>query len=414
MTYRCLVTAFFIFLLSFSLSNAFAEDLVSAEQLPAWFAESLQDEKNVTLRSYLKINELDISKKVMGELEIAPAGENGWFIVNDIGTASPLDCYVLTDFDGPATSLYNVVEYGLQDAAQFNDKPLTGMRTFSVAHGLLSEVPFIALDTLYNLGEGEQMVTGILKSMSAPVGDNLLICMHNEIGFRNTFKTVFQTLVEALKTGITVKPFFRTIAEASINGKPVGYSLEAYYVDEFGDVRKERQTSMLTPNGPVALLRSDTGSYSWSDADGWLINASEYKVANGKLNYWLDIEATDSSWSLSGTLGDGDVSETLDYEGHILSEYGSHLVTFKQSQNGFNDRTYKMWLADQNPGDVSDVTMKAAEPEQDADFTVVTQGMTMLNKIDNTGVIKQSSATTIFGTIELKRVFLDGSPVIEQ
>ena len=99
---RCQIVALFFLLVS--CHTAFAKDLISAEQLPEWFAESLQDEKNVTLRSYLKIQDLGISKKVMGELEIAPVGDSAWNFVNDIGTASPLDCYVLTEFDGPATS----------------------------------------------------------------------------------------------------------------------------------------------------------------------------------------------------------------------------------------------------------------------------------------------------------------------
>ena len=409
MLYRCQIVALFFLLVS--CHTAFAKDLISAEQLPEWFAESLQDEKNVTLRSYLKIQDLGISKKVMGELEIAPVGDSAWNFVNDIGTASPLDCYVLTEFDGPATSLYNMVDYGLQDAAEFNDKPLTGMRTFSVEHEVLTDIPVYSLDTLYNLGEGEEMVTGVLKSKSAQVGDNLLICMHNEIGFRDTFSTVFTSLIDALKTGITREPFFEIIMTLEMNQEQIGFSREAFYIDADGDIEKQGIVSALAPKGPVALLRSDTVSQSWSYADGSLINASQYSVGNGAVAYMLFLEMTEEGWHLSGDYQGKEVDRNLKHDDTILSDYGSHLASLAMTEKGMGNRTYKMWAVDRNANGLVDAIARDYEGSDNFDYMLDTNGQRAFFQVDDAGIIKSSKIDIPNITISSKRVLLHGSPV---
>lgn len=412
MLYRCQTVALFVLLVF--CHTALAKDLISAEQLPAWFAESLQDEKNVPLRSYLKIRDLGISKKVIGELEIVPVGDSAWNFVNDIGTESPLDCYVLTEFDGPATSLYNMVDYGLQDAAEFNDKPLTGMRTFSVDHAVLADTAVHSLDTLYNLGEGEEMVTGVLKAKSAQVGDNLLICMHNEIGFRDTFTTVFTSLIDALKTGITREPFFEIIMTLEMNQEQIGFSREAFYIDADGDIEKQGVVSALAPKGPVAVLRSDTVSQSWSYTDGSLINASQYSVGNGAVAYMLFLEMTEEGWHLSGDYQGKEVDRNLKHEDTILSDYGSHLASLAMTEKRMENRTYKMWAVDRNANGLVDVIARNYTGPDNFDYVLDVNGHRAFFHVDDAGIIKSSTIDVSLATMSSKRVLLRGSPVIQK
>lgn len=126
------------------------------------------------------------------------------------------------------------------------------------------------------------------------------------------------------------------------------------------------------------------------------------------------MEISEEGWSLSGNVGASEIAEILEYPEPILSEYGAHRVTLEQSQHGFETVTINMWLPDQRPMGVSEVIMEAGEQGEKADFRIVTQEMTVQNRVDSQGIIEESWAGSLFGTIATRRIFHAGSPAMPE
>ncbi|MEW9797716.1 hypothetical protein [Alteromonas sp. CYL-A6] len=403
------VSATLLFCAMLAPHTAQAVDLVPLNDFPGWFTDALARTTEIKTSTDLAIDSLGLTVRVPGKASLLEQGDGMSYYQMNIGTGSPVECYVFTEFDGTATSFYAIMEHSLQSAANLNNKSLTGAFNFAIDSDVVSGVPYIGLDTLYTLGEGSEKVSGTLKGLAARTDRSLQICLHNEIGYRDSFMAVFSSLIEGINAQEQDNAFFEPVYKMTLNGTPIGYSRETYTYDEDGDVNIETDSVFLVPVDASSVSRSDAVVSAWSTPDGALINANEYTIDNGVVSSQFSITYQDDAWQVQGSLQNKPVSATLDHDGWLLSDFGGYLATASLADADTPSSTYSMWVPEADPTSVMAVTLSKQQAENAYRFDA--GPLSMDYTADAEGVMKHAAMEMGGLQVKLELVHRRGSPV---
>jgi len=342
-------------------ANAHAHDFIDTAGFPGWFNEAMQREGSLNERSELSLPELSVNSEVLGTLVLADTSTGTWYYTIDIGSDVPMECWVFTEYDGTANSMHGISQMGLESAETLNEKALSGQFNFALDVGVVGTTAYAAYDTLYHLGEGDQKVAGLMKAMAAETNDSLQVCLHNELGYRETFKQAFVAFIQAFENAKPTNAFYQTAYAWRINGIPVGFSRESYAKDEDGDVVIESSLSMLVPVDANSVARTDSFSNSWSMPDGALINGQQYTIENGVMASTYRIDYKDEKWEVAGKIQNKDIAATLEYNQWLQSEYGNYLSIESLRNSDETSDTFFMWSPDADPTSALEVSLEQTE-----------------------------------------------------
>lgn len=393
-------------------SNVFAKDIQDITTFPKWFQDNMSREVAISGNSKLTLEEYELDVQVKGNFTLVENTEGTVTYHVDIGTGSPVECYIFSEYDGPANSLVSLLDYGLTGVEALNNKKLSAKYTYSLDSGVINKTPYMALDVLYNLGSGNAKVSGVLKGMSALTGDRLQVCMHNEIGYRESFATVFKSFVKGFAQHQQSQSFFDVSYQLSINDIPMGFILESYSEDADGDVQIKNTTSLIIPVDGSNVSRSDSVSNSWSYVNGSLINAHEYTVENGELSSNFQLAYQDDAWQVSGLLQGKEIKATLEYNEYLLSGYGSYveLEALRKSENA--SAQFKMWNSSGDPTSALTVTLSKIEDDPNANFEIDMSSLVMKFLADEDGIYQKGSINQGPISMHLDLMHSNGKPIL--
>ncbi len=392
-------------------SNYNSKGLTSLDDLPSWFTKSLAREKLLKTRSTFKLKEFNVNKKVKGKLKLVDVADGTWYYNIDIGASSPVECYILSEFDGPANSLYAILDNALTvGIPELNKKPLSSKHNLALGSGVINGTPYLLLDILYVVGEGDQKVSGVLKGLSAETGDTLQICMHNEIGYRKTFFSAFESFVEAISEKQTKPEFFDTVMQFTLNDIPVGYSRERFSKDAEGDIQIELESSILIPVDASSISRVDTESKSWSTPDGALINENVYSIENSALSASLSLSSEEDKWKVDGELQGKEVEYELEYTDWLLSNYGSYLALLALNKSDEISAEYNMWLSDADPSSSLKVSINKVLDNPESNFKMDMGPLEVKFLADDNGVFLNGTMEQGPMKMKLKQLYVKGQP----
>lgn len=398
--------------LSVAPTKVFAHEIVSLNEFPAWFQEAVAREKRIRKKTRIKIESLNVNKKVLGKATLVEEDEGYWFYNIDIGTGSPVECHIYTSFDGTANSLHHLIEFGIKGVEALNEKKRSGTYPIYTNTGAFGNTPYLALETMYNLGEGENKASGILKAISAQTDDSLQICLHNEMGYRETFVRFFESLIEAFTENQASDAFFESVYKLSINEMPIGFIKETYTKDADGDVAIVESSSSIIPVDASNVARSDGLSRSWGRPDGTLINALEHSIDNGALSSRYELSVKDDKWHVSGEMQGKAIDANLEHEGTLTSGYGNYLATAKLMQSDTSASAIDMWVSEADPLGIINVSMEKIEDNEEANLKFV-MGPIMLDVLSNeNGKVSQGSITHSSMEMKMDLLFSKGEPIL--
>jgi len=402
--FTCLILASF---LSFT---ANAADLMNIKDFPEWFQDGMARESKLKKTSKLKIKQFAVNAKVKGKFKLIDESDGTWVYHIDIGSSSPAECYVFTEFDGPANSLYSVIEYGLSGVETLNNKKLSGQSNYSIDSGVIGSTPYLSLDILYNLGEGKEVVAGVLKGLSAKTGQSLQLCIHNEIGYRQTFFNVFESFVQAFSGNENNPNFFEALYRVTINEVPMGYVQESYAKDEEGDIGIVNNSALLIPVDASSVSRTDSEATSWSSPDGSIINASEYTIGNGVLNSQFSLVHQDDAWQVEGVLQGKEIKTKLEHSGWLLSGFGSYteLENLRKSEN--NSGEFHMWAPSADPTSALPVVLSKLSDNPNANFEIDMGALVMKFLADDKGIFRKGTIAQGPMLMKMELIYFKGDP----
>ena len=103
-----------------------------------------------------------------------------------VDTQMPVECLVFKAENDSAATLRTIVGEMLSD--------LPKNRVLAVDAGTFEHLPYLYQETLYASAEG----AGTLKGLVVPLPSASVVCVHDEVGYANTFKRVVGSLVTSL------------------------------------------------------------------------------------------------------------------------------------------------------------------------------------------------------------------------
>lgn len=392
--------------------GANAADLVNIKDFPKWFQESMARESALKKTSTLEIAEFNVNSDVKGKLKLIDDSDGTWVYNIDIGSGSPVECYVFSEFDGPATSLYSVIEFALTGVETLNKKTLSGKTNYSINSGVVGNTPYLALDILYNLGEGSETVSGILKGIAAQTNQSLQLCVHNEIGYRQNFFDVFESFTQAFIKSEVKPEFFETVHRLTINDIPMGYIHAGYTTDEDGDINIVEHSALLLTVDANSIARTNTVATSWSSPDGSIINAEEYSIENGEVTSQFTLMYLEDAWQVEGILQGKVVKTQLEHSDWLLSGYGSYLVLENLRTSEENTGNYHMWAPSADPTSALPVVLSKLDDDPDANFEIDMGALVMKFLADEKGVFLEGTISQGPISMKLDLIHSKGVPAL--
>lgn len=390
--------------------SASAKDLINLENFPDWFKDSMARESELKESSIIEIEQYNINNKVKGKFTLEDDSDGMHYYTIDIGSSSPVECYIFTEFDGTANSLHLLFENSFPSIESMNEKSLSGKSNYSIDSGVIGNTPYLSLDILYNLGEGNEKVAGVLKGLSAQTNSTLQICLHNEIGYRQTFFNVFESFIQAVIENEVNPNFFEVLYKVSINDIPMGYIQESYEKDADGDVAIINETSLLIPVDASSIARTDSLSRSWSRPDGSIINATEYAIENSVLTSQFSLEYTDDAWQVSGELQGKAVTKKLEHSSSLLSGFGSYIELENLRNSESDSGEFYMWAPSADPTSALPVVLRKLSDNENANFEIDMGAMVMKFLADDQGIFRQGTIQQGPVSMKMELIYSNGTP----
>lgn len=394
-------------------SNVFAKSLVNIDDFPKWFKDSVNRSIEIDKTSKIEIKPFNVNSEILGDAKLISDEDGTWYYQVDIGTGSPVECYVFSEFDGTSNSLYSVVEYSLSGVETLNKKPLSEKFNYAIDGGVIENTPYILLDTLYTLGEGSEKVSGIIKAVSAETSDSLQMCLHNELGYEKAFFNVFESFVKAFLANEKKPGFFEIVYQMTLNNMPIGFAREKFTLDDEGDISIHQTSAMLIPVDATSISRSDAVSTSWSRADGSLINGTKYTIENGIIASNFSISFKDEKWHVAGELQGKAVTKTLEYDSWMQSDYGNYLDSKSMLESGVKTKAFHMWLPDADPTSAIKVVMTKLENDPTANLKFDMGPLILKSLFDKNGILKQGVVQQAALEMQMTSIFVKGQPALK-
>jgi len=384
--------------------------LVSPNNLPAWFQTAATSEAPIEQTSPLAIPQLNVEADILGSIESTDTADGVWYYLVDIGSTTPMECYSLTEFDGPANSLYAVMNGSVEATVERNAKPLAGSVNYALGNGMIGHVPYLHYEQLYSLGDGSQKVLGVVKGLSAQTDKSLQICVHNELGYRETFFSAFASFVRAFSAQDPRDAFFESIYRLYVNDVSMGISRERFTLDADGDIFIQVTNALLLPVDAANVSRTDSVSIAWSVPDGSLINTSVYSIENSSLASELELGRSEDKWMVNGIIQGKPISVNLEYDDWLLTEYGVYLETAAALDTGEPAGELHLWLPE-NPTATTRVRIDPVQDNPDTNVVVevgpvVVNMLAKANGVMIKGVMQQGPLT-----LNMEPIYVRGEPV---
>jgi hypothetical protein len=228
-------------------------------------------------------------QSLTGETEAADVAkiddhEGSFQVTIPIGTESPLECFVYKKPVDTGGTLLTIN----REAAKKVD-----YRLFRVAEvSLVGDYPVVYLEAQYLAKTPKGQALGELKSMFYQHPVSPMLCMHDELGYNETFRRMTKSLASSLKIAdMQINP--TKLVEVYLNkiaGHPAGFSSNVLLSDKSGKLTYLSRSSTFIPRSENDLMIQDEVSTELWDAEGRLLEAAYADTDAGELNLKMSLK----------------------------------------------------------------------------------------------------------------------------
>lgn len=294
-----------------------------------------------------------VSASARGSIE---SGEEVDYLALDIGSDSPIECALYHDEVEAASTLRAMAAQVFTDLEERHGAAIE-RDPFEIDAGVIAGSPYLRLTWSYRTAVVQGQVFGQLKQMIATREGRSVYCVHNENGFHHSFDRVFRELIENMRFSSydQMRPYFTQIDVISTGGERIGYRALALTLDEDGEPRVVRYTTLLRRDAEGAIAARD-------------VTAVEHSTLQGELRGQLFTD-----------FRDGDVSSSL-----VLEDLAGVGWQVRGQRDGANLRAIfeqqglVSWLGETRslrglvtaPSDVGEIRADLWEPEYAAERSV--------------------------------------------
>jgi hypothetical protein len=277
---------------------------VAAQELPKWLVEAQSREARLPAPVALTSEDGWLRTQVPGKVAGRPVlKDQSYSFTIAVDDTLTVHCEVGTEARDLAGLLVASAEAGFAQVG----KGLGEIEARIVEHtdaGAVGAHPYLGLQWLYRVKQQGQQRVGALHQFAANIGDAVLNCAHDQLGYARTFQTLTRMVASQLRTGSAEppSPAFREVSVVHIDGAPVGVGTTTLSVDADGDTKVVNSGAMLIQVTPGQLTSEDSSEVQWVRPDGSLINAVHIKASKGEFSQNMSLKRTDGVWRAGGTI----------------------------------------------------------------------------------------------------------------
>ena len=237
-------------------------------------------------------------------------------------------------------------------------------------------------------------------------------CIHDELGYTETFSRV----TESLATGLTstaqqqpVPPYFSDVQVMRVDKQVLGFQYTTYFHSKSGGSIVETSTTLVRPGAPSDAQIQDTNLQEQADEAGLLVKKGYNKRIGSTDAEGVRLRREpDGSYTVQGKLGGKDVAGKL--TGELVGEVGLATRLREGLLQGGKPVTLSMWVPNDNP---TAPTKVVASPRTGAGARAATlQSGTMALKVelDAHGFVERLEVPAAGATLVQERVGKTGTP----
>jgi hypothetical protein len=341
--------------------------------------------------------------------------EEAYLVQLDVGSTSPVECFAYRKGLDPAASLA-MISGATFEALESSLGPIDFKRVERVDAGAMGGSPYLYAGWLYRVGGGaDGFRIGEVKHLSTQKGGRSIHCIHNELGYDQTFRRVVAALVQSAsyRTPLRARPYFVQVSTLTIDERKLGFEQTLLTRDAEGDTRVDVRTSLLVPDGRDELRTRDTVGVEFADAEGRLINQVHVENDDGELVTNIALDPVEGErWRVSGTYRGREIDTELDADSPPTSWLGEAFALRRTlAKQGVGSEISMMrWMPGADPKQLKDETLsierRIEEDRYGAHFE--TDGREADLVVDSQGAIALGSVDLGFGEMGIERVYTRG------
>ncbi len=330
--------------------------------------------------------------------------EEYYYVSIPISTQQPVECLVYKDDIDPASSLKNIMTEMLAELPQ--------NRILDVDAGTFQHMPYLSQESLYITNK----MAGTLKGMVIAESPAPIICFHDEVGYRETFKKTASSLATSLKiSGVGANQWqYSEVAIWQIKDMRVGFTVNQIAKHDKGDATSYTFTSMIIPRSESESMSMDSYDVTHENSSGLLLEGIYVDVENGEIQHSIELtRANDGSYRAKGEFQGKKINSVVSKNMKLAGTYHQTRALIKAAQSKVADirsLSFDSYAPSANPVKPMKVVLKPTGntveqmPEYDLNFS----GINATGTVDRHGVNRM---TLLMGPIEMKvsRVYSQGS-----
>jgi hypothetical protein len=367
--------------------------------------EALVREAKLTKSYSVTTEDRIFSAKVSGSDKPAVASEDDFYhLVVPIGTDVPVECLIYKDALDSAATLKGLLN-GMLD-----EFPKTGI--LKIDAGTFGRLPYLYQESLYLT---EENAAGALKGIVIPNDTTTLACLHDEPGYRETFRQVVGSLADSMRMSNATPEnwIFQEILVWQLQDLKVGFTMNSVAKGENGQIMSVIETAVIVPRTADETMSQDAYDVVYEKASGEMIGGSYAESTSGELTMSIELEQVpESGYRVSGQFQGKEVDSRLDTKTTPVGPY-YQLIELVRAANPDDGKPRPLsmdtYVPSANPLQMVPVEAKPTGQRVDGlpEYTLLFSGMEAKSVIDDKG---QQSVTLQMGPMEmqLKRVYFNG------
>ncbi len=342
------------------------------EELPAFLVEALAREGELSEPQGFEL--LDGMVKLTAPAKVLGRESYDGYDYVQLGVDSefPIECYVYDNEMNVAALLQELGDRFVTLLAE----PFGGVlwrQIQAMGGGLAAGVPYLAAEWWYTAGAEESPQVGALKLATAGPQELGVVCSHGELGYRETFVAVVETLLGSLvrTRGAPSQPLFREVSLVTMQGLRVGYSETTIDVDDEGDFQYFTRQAMAIPVDETTLSATDSATSEWAGPDGLVINRTTVEAENGEITMNLSLLPLEADrWRVEGTFQGKELQASIAPSapsGALTGEFAILLAARDLLDKPRADRqpvVLRQWQPDADPTAPTEVAIRPADGER--------------------------------------------------
>ena len=320
----------------------------------------------------------------------------------DIGTGSNVICNVSPQANDIANSARKYLELIKKN------NPINKVQISKINSLVIGKTPLLELNLFLTVEKDGKKTGSFLKTVYTNIGNNYISCYHDQIGYKETFKSVVKKIVTSFSSSNERSYDYVDIQIATLKKNNIGYILKRMIKE--GDKRTSFvYSTILKPgaNKDADLFAIDTIVKEVSHPKkGHIISGKYITVVNSRLINNVDLTLKKKNYSVSGKYHRRMITANLKNRPLILSTYAiSKNVSnkFNQGKTNYSSNEFNGFI---EPTKMFKSTYFLSSKDRKNNYIVNNMGTFL--KMKPSGEIYESRISMGKSKITIKQVYSDG------